>query len=206
MSLGAAKHFSSACRDQVYELAVRLLAEQKIALIAAAGNESSKKGISYPACVGGIISVGAIDKSYRVAKFSNSAPILDLLAPGVSIRSAVPRAAGRNAPFEALQGTSMAAPQVAGAFAVLRQAAPDRPVRDLFAALVRSGRSVTDSTNGIAKPSINVARALALLGVATGGTPSSPPRTSKPDPAKPAPPTVPPKAPKKKDGWEAIGG
>ncbi len=139
MSLGAAKHFSSPCGDRIYELAVKLLEERKIALIAASGNESSKKGISYPACVGGIISVGAIDKSYNVANFSNSAPILDLLAPGVRIRSAVPRSAGKSAPYEALQGTSMAAPQVAGAFAVLRQAAPDRSVRDLFAALASTG-------------------------------------------------------------------
>lgn len=195
MSLGVARHFATACRDQTYELAVRLLEQQKIALIAASGNESSKRGISYPACVGGIISVGAIDKRYRVAKFSNSAPILDLLAPGVSIRSAVPRAAGRKAPYEALQGTSMAAPQVAGAFAVLRQAVPERSVRDLLSALVRSGRSVTDSSNGIAKPSIDVARALALLGVA------KPPRPSPPG-SRPAPPET----PRKKDGWKAIGG
>ena len=77
----AARHFAEPCPDRIYDLAAKLLARQNVAL-AAAGNESSRHGISHPACVRDIISVGAIDKRFRVAEFSNSAPILDMLAPG----------------------------------------------------------------------------------------------------------------------------
>jgi subtilisin family serine protease len=206
LSLGATNFFNAPCRDRIFELAVALLEQQNIALVAAAGNEASKKGIPHPACVGGVISVGAIDKSYNVANFSNSAAILDLLAPGVSIRSAVPRSAGNDAPYKNLQGTSMAAPHVAGAFAVLRQAAPDRSVRELFSALSHSGRAVTDRANGIAKPAIDITRALALLGIQTGWKSPPPGANNPPSEDRPAPKPAKPVPPKKKDGWEAIGG
>ena len=91
MSLGAPVHRASPCRDFLYDLAVDYLARRNVVIVAAAGNESKEHGISHPACVKGIVSVGAIDKDSQVADFSNSAPILDMLAPGVDINSAVPR-------------------------------------------------------------------------------------------------------------------
>lgn len=168
MSLGAPVHAGAPCPFAPFDMAVNLLAQRNIAIVAASGNESETRGISVPACVNGIVSVGAIDKGSKVADFSNSAPILDLLAPGVSIDSAVPRTAGNSAPFEKWPGTSMAAPHVAGAFAVLRQAAPLRSVWDLYRALVDSGNTVRDRRNGITKPSLDVAGALHALGVRPG--------------------------------------
>ena len=168
MSLGAPVHRATPCRDWLYDLAVNLLAQRNVVIVAAAGNESKEHGISHPACVNGIVSVGAIDKESEVARFSNSAPILDMLAPGVDINSAVPRSGSSEAPFKEYPGTSMAAPHVAGAFAVLRQAAPRRSVRDLYRALVGSGEDIRDRRNGITKPSLDVAGALAALGVRAG--------------------------------------
>ena len=170
MSLGAAIHRAAPCRDWLYDLAVNYLARRNVVIVAAAGNESQTRGISHPACVNGIVSVGAIDKDSQVARFSNSAPILDILAPGVDINSAVPRSGDGEAPFEEFPGTSMAAPHVAGAFAVLRQAAPGRSVQDLYRVLIGSGDSIRDGRNGITKPSLNVAEALEALGVRAGGS------------------------------------
>ena len=61
----------------------------------------------------------------------------DVSAPGVSILSAVP-----NARWEAMSGTSMASPQIAGAAALLIERHPSWSVAMLKAALIGSGSDV----------------------------------------------------------------
>lgn len=200
MSLGMPIHFSQPCTHRGYDTLVRLLARRRVAVVAAAGNEGKKRGIAAPACIQGIVSVGAIDKERRVARFSNSARILDILAPGVQIRSSIPGSGSSRSRFKEFRGTSMAAPHVAGAFAVLRQAAPRRSLRILARALQSGGQMIRDHSNGIKKPSLHVARALAKLGVRSGGT-APPDRDS--EPGRPSPGE---ERPGEGEGWRAIGG
>jgi len=61
-------------------------------------------------------------------------------------------------------GTSMAAPHVAGAFAVLRQASPKSSVNDIQRALQKTG--VRISRAGVEKPRIRVNNARKNLGAA----------------------------------------
>src|SRR6185369_9493280 len=84
---------------------------------------------------------------------------LNLLAPGRWINSSVPGGG-----FQILQGTSMATPHVAGAWAVLKSKAPSATVDQVLQALTSTGLPVTDSRNGITKPRIRVDAALNAIG------------------------------------------
>ena len=97
MSLGASREHYGHCRSRIWDLAARRLRRAGVAVVAAAGNDSSADRaapVGFPACIEGFISVGAVTKSRQVARFSNSGPALDLLAPGVDIRSSVAERSG----------------------------------------------------------------------------------------------------------------
>lgn len=186
-----------------YQHMAEELEKANIALIAASGNNHVKEAIATPACAQNVVSVGSLGKDWVATPYSDSSELLDLLAPGGNtavakkggIRSSMP-----GAKFDYLQGTSMASPQVAGAFAVLRQAVPSASVAQLLAALKASGRQITD-VNGLSHPAIDITAALAHLGVGVKqpevGTPKKPTQP-KPPKAAPAP------KPKKEDDWQPL--
>jgi subtilisin family serine protease len=59
-------------------------------------------------------------------------------------------------------GTSMAAPHVAGAWAVYKQKYPTASVATALAAFQQTGVSILDPRNNITKPRINLSNALSL--------------------------------------------
>lgn len=164
MSLGGGQYTSFCDADSPVTDLIELLKAEGIATVIASGNEYFTDAIASPACISSAISVGATDGRGNVTEFSNSDDELDLLAPGsnsaelgpgVGILSSVPGSG-----YERYPGTSMAAPHVAGAYAVLRQAAPNASVDELTDILKRSGDTVRDSRNGVSTPSIKLDMAL----------------------------------------------
>ena len=173
MSLGSKDTFPPGKCDNsgpFYEAIVDKLSAVGVVAISSSGNGESFTGIGSPACISSVVSVGSTDdgsSSYdgssetitdEVSDFSNSSPALDLLAPGRWIDSAIP--GGR---FFPLYGTSMAAPHVAGAWAVLKSKAPSASVEQVLSALKSTGVPITDSRNNITKPRIQVDAALSAL-------------------------------------------
>ncbi len=62
-------------------------------IVAATGNDGATR-VSYPAAYAVNIAVGAVDKNNVVASFSNRGSAIDVVAPGVSVLSSVPRGQG----------------------------------------------------------------------------------------------------------------
>jgi len=89
----------------------------------------------------------------KVAETSNHSAEVDLMAPGDGILGAVPPKG-----YTLVYGTSHAAPQVAGAIAILKQAKPGVNTATLTTALTCSGKEVV--RGGVHKPRIDVRQAL----------------------------------------------
>jgi subtilisin len=162
MSLGGGQYASNCdAQRQATKAAIDNLRSVGVATVVSSGNNSYTSAIGAPACISSAISVGSTDDGGNgtlqdnVSSFSNSSSGLHLLAPGKWISSSVP-----NGGFQNLSGTSMAAPHVAGAFAVLKQRKPDATVSQMLRALRVSGRPISDARNNIVKPRIQIDRAL----------------------------------------------
>jgi subtilisin family serine protease len=147
-----------------------------IAPVVASGNTGASKGLEFPACLSNAVSVGSTSKGDAIESYSDASVQLQLLAPGGSIRAPVPGGG-----YATKSGTSMAAPHVAGAWALLRQRVPAASVGDILMALKNTGASIVDPRNGLAFSRIRVANAAAALATivvspttwappATGGT------------------------------------
>ncbi len=161
MSLGGAAYTSAADCDAAYpalKAVVDNLRSVGITTVAASGNEYHTGAIATPACVSGVVSVGAVDLIDTVADFSNGADYLDTLSPGVGIVSAVPGDA-----FDAKSGTSMASPGMAGAVAVLRSADPGASPDEIVDAIKTTGVPISDWRNGLVTPRVQVDAAAELL-------------------------------------------
>jgi hypothetical protein len=182
MSLGGGQNYTY-CDTSPLKGTIDNLRTAGIATVISSGNNGWCGSMGAPACISSAISVGATDDSDAVAGFSNSASFLSLLAPGSLILSSIPGPS-----YADYQGTSMAAPHVAGAWALMKQAYPSATVGEILDSLTSTGLSKADTKQGctsFTKKRINVYEAydslsdyasltVAKTGIGTGTVESSP--------------------------------
>lgn len=126
--------------------AIRYAYDRGVVLVAAAGNEGAHHA-AYPARYPEVISVAALDAAGQKADYSNYGAGVDLAAPGGGDGSKILQETINPATGEALfaeyQGTSMAAPHVAGTVALLKAVGVEKP-GEVLATLQQSARKVKD--------------------------------------------------------------
>jgi subtilisin family serine protease len=155
--------FAGACDTepgiQPVKAAIDNLRSIGVATAIAAGNEGRQGELSAPACISTAISVGSTDTgSDALSSFSNRSPHLLLSAPGGAIWSSVP-----GGDFAWMGGTSMAAPHVAGAWALLKSISPDASVSAVLQALRDTGAPLTSGGDAGHYPRIDVSAAAGRL-------------------------------------------
>jgi len=146
MSLGDGRFFSQASCD-LDEAATKAIIDNLrsigIATVISSGNDGWDDSISAPACISSAISVAASSNDDKIASFSNVYPEIHLLAPGMSITSSEPGGV-----LGIQSGTSMSAPHVTGAWAVMQQRNPGSRVDEILAKLQVTAQLLIDQRVG----------------------------------------------------------
>jgi len=150
MSLGGGR-YTSPCDSKERKEQIDGLRSLNIATVVASGNEGFTDSLAAPACISSAISVGCSSKSDGICPSSNRAGFLDLLATGSDIESSV-----KGGGFDAKSGTSMAAPHVTGAWAVLRSKHENANVDEIEDKLKNNGKQIYDWHTDIEFPRVRL--------------------------------------------------
>ena len=151
--------------SQLISDAINYAYDKDVVIVAAAGNEN-RNAASYPARYPRVISVAATDAAGEKAPYSNYGAGVDIAAPGGSetakiLQNTIDPSTGEST-FVGFQGTSMAAPHVAGVAALIRASGINEP-QQVLEILKKSARPVQeDPLNHFGAGHLNAAEAVKL--------------------------------------------
>lgn len=150
MSLGTGAQYAGVCDTNFSAGAAAVSTLRSLGIIpfASAGNNGGNQ-MGAPACITGVVAVGATNNADNVAGFSDSNATTDIFAPGVGVVSLAIGGGTTTA-----SGTSMASPHAAGCAALLIEAGDATTPDAVENRLETSPFQVTDS-NGLTFPRID---------------------------------------------------
>ncbi len=147
------------CDDDPRKAAIDMLRQKGIAVAIASGNQGATGRVGAPGCISSAVTVGASDNGTAVWSLSNFATMVDVMAPGVGVTAA----SGSGTGLVTKSGTSMAAPHVAGAWTIMRQAFPQANFDQIDGVLKQTGLQVARAGATFTVPKIQVAAAIQKL-------------------------------------------
>jgi serine protease len=153
MSLGGGGACSSATQS-----AINGAVNRGTAVVVAAGNENQNASNASPANCNNVITVAATNRAGSRASYSNYGSVVDIAAPGGETRTSTANGilsslnSGAKTPssenYDFYQGTSMAAPHVAGLAALMKSASSGLTPAQIESAIKANARPLPGTCSG----------------------------------------------------------